>query len=407
MLAMLVVWFASRSLASSGPPAFASMTPGGDESQAQGGASVLAVGFALTVLPVLVLLAARPTVAFVNRNRALWSRSFDGILLMVPMFELAVMATCLIAGVGLLILFATRDRLFPRMYALLVTAQLGLLVTSQKALAVTRSVTALMEGEVPIVDEHLAAVSAAGRHLSWALGGYAALAPVALLAPSVRKRFAARPLPTLETPAPRPADRPPLAPASRPRPAAGAAGGPFLASNRFHVRTNYLALPFWGGRLKLKDLDMARSYVAGIPPLALRTTVGVRPDPSDSADVLRIEARNPFSIGGWYEVFDALSREKIGVIRWRFADDWLIHDPEGRPIGILTAGDRSLGRGAYHAFIGQQEVGALSFTNVLGPTLEMDYSMDVDQLLDRRLGVALGMLLFIERSTPGPRLLGP
>ncbi len=404
-IAMLVAWVASRALKSGAGTSSATTTAPDDGSAEQGGA-VAAVGLALTVLPITVILGARPAISFIDRNRELWSGQLDGILLMVPMFELVIMATCLVAGIGLLLLFATRDRMFPRAYAVLVTAQLGLLVTSHQALAVTRSVTAFLEGQVPVVDDHVAAVESTNRHLSWALAAYAALLPVALLSPSVRRRFAARSFASTAMDVP-PSHEPPAAdPPARIRPMAEPGQDVSLQSSRYFVHATYLAAPF-GGRLKLQDLDLNRGYVAQVAPLSLRTTVQVHRDRSGSPDVLRIEARQALSFGGLYDVFDAPSREKIGVIRWRFAADWLLYDPLDREIGLLTASGWSLGQGAFQARIGPHEVGTLSWSNVLRPTLELDYSMDADQRLDRRLGVALGILLFLERSTRGPRVLGP
>jgi hypothetical protein len=60
----------------------------------------------------------------------------------------------------------------------------------------------------------------------------------------------------------------------------------------------------------------------------------------------------------------------------------------------------SLGHATYHAWIGAHQAGTLMWSNVLKPALEIDYSADPDRLLDRRLGVALGLLLFIDLSIP-------
>jgi len=368
----------------------------------------MALGLALAVLPAATFIGARPALTFIARNRELLSKPLDGIFLMVPVFELTITAAWLAAGIGLLLLFGTKDRLFPRAYAVMLTVQLGLLVSSHQALAITRLATEPLAGEIPIAQDHLAAVEAAAHNLVWVFAAYAVLVPVVFLTRAVRTRFAG------DCDRPRLADErvmtvPPapvrVAQASfastRVEPGPGPAGGGFLQGNRYFIQATYLGGPF-GGLLQVRDLDLNRAFVAWIAPLRLRSVVQVFADRQRKTEILRIEARQVLSLGGWYDVFDSSNQEKIAVVGKRFAADWRIHDRLDQPIGIITRGDGSLGRATYHACLGPHEVGTLMWSNVLKPALEIDYSADVDGLLDRRLAVALGLLLFIDLSIPGP-----
>jgi hypothetical protein len=50
------------------------------------------------------------------------------------------------------------------------------------------------------------------------------------------------------------------------------------------------------------------------------------------------------------------------------------------------------------AYIGQHVVASFSWYNALKPALGIDLSGDIQQLLDRRIGIALGVLLFMNLS---------
>jgi hypothetical protein len=178
-----------------------------------------------------------------------------------------------------------------------------------------------------------------------------------------------------------------------------AVGEGSLTSNRFHVRATYVG-GFFGSRLPIRDLDSGRAMVAQVAPLRLRSLIQVFPNRQPQKEIFRIAARRVLSVGGPYDVVDSARNELLAVIRKRLAGDWEIHDAQDQLIGIVARGEWGMSHATHRVLIGPNEVGTLHWTNIIKPALEIDYSMDVDQLLDRRVGLALGVLLFLNRSLP-------
>jgi hypothetical protein len=178
-----------------------------------------------------------------------------------------------------------------------------------------------------------------------------------------------------------------------------AAGEGSLTSSRFHVQATYVG-GFFGARLPIRDLDSGRALVGQVVPLRLRSLIQVFTHGQPQREIFRIAARRVLSIGGPYDVFDSARNELLAVIRKRLAGDWEIHDAQDQLIGVVVLGEWGMGHATHRVLIGPNEVGTLHWTNTIRPMLEIDYSMDVDQLLDRRVGLALGVLLFLNRSLP-------
>jgi hypothetical protein len=396
VIAAILVWVWSRGWPRPVAPPESSGSSLDDGSDQPSGL-VVVLGLALALLPLGILLGAGPAFLFAIKNRALMNPSLEGIFLMMPFFELAMAAGWLVAGIGLALAFGARDRLFPRAFFLMLTIQLGLLVASHQALAVTRSAIEPFAAEIPVAQDHVAAVEAAARNLAGVFAAYAVLLPVVLLSGAVQKRFS-------EKPRLRFADVP--VPAVRPAPAAAGPAtkpprGGSLSSSRYFIQATYIGGPF-GGLLQIRDLDRNRGLVAWMAPLQLRRVVQVFADRERKTEILRIEAKQVLSLAGRYDVFDSTTQEKVGMVKKHFPTDWEIHDGLDQPIGAVTRDGGFIGQATYRASIGPHEVGVLQWSNVLKPGVEVDYSADVDQLLDRRLGLALGLLVFIHLSTPGP-----
>ena len=64
----------------------------------------------------------------------------------------------------------------------------------------------------------------------------------------------------------------------------------------------------------------------------------------------------------------------------------------------MTRESSGLGTSRYVARVGERPVAAFSWSNVLRPSVQADLSGGTEQWLDRRLGVALGVLLFVNLS---------
>ncbi|OAB38716.1 hypothetical protein PMSD_06800 [Paenibacillus macquariensis subsp. defensor] len=128
-----------------------------------------------------------------------------------------------------------------------------------------------------------------------------------------------------------------------------------------------------------------------------------------SEEVLVIKARSRIDFSATYDVFDPIYNETIGSFRRKgmksiLKDEWIILDNQEREVGLITEDSMLLALlrrflsnlipQTYVGTIGQHEV--LTFKQRFNPfvqKIELDFSMDRNQMLDRRLGIAASVLL--------------
>ena len=126
-------------------------------------------------------------------------------------------------------------------------------------------------------------------------------------------------------------------------------------------------------------------------------------------EVLVIKARSRIDFSATYDVFDSYTNELIGSFRRKgmksiLKDEWVILDNQEREIGIITEDSMLLAvirrvlsnlvPQTYEGSIGQHNV--FTFKQRFNPfvqKIELDFSMDNQHLLDRRLGIAASVLL--------------
>jgi len=142
----------------------------------------------------------------------------------------------------------------------------------------------------------------------------------------------------------------------------------------------------------------------------LREDIRVYADESKTREVMMIKARQIVDFSAAYDVIDSSTGQKAGVLRrkgWRslLRDEWEILDVNDQPIGQLF--EDSVGRALmrrlllgsfmpqnYDLTIGTERVGDLRQRfNLFAYRLDLDFSMDTGRKLDRRLGIAAGILL--------------
>ncbi len=142
----------------------------------------------------------------------------------------------------------------------------------------------------------------------------------------------------------------------------------------------------------------------------LREDIRVYGDESKSQEVLMIKARQIIDFSAAYDVIDSASGQKVGVLRrkgWKslLRDEWEILDVNDMPIGLLFEDSASLALlrrfllGSllpqnYDITLGTERVADLKQRfNLFAYQLDLDFSMDIARRLDRRLGLAAGILL--------------
>lgn len=144
----------------------------------------------------------------------------------------------------------------------------------------------------------------------------------------------------------------------------------------------------------------------------LREDIRVYADEAKTQEILLIQARNILDWAAAYDVVDSQSGEKVGVLRrkgWKsmLRDEWQILDANDQPLGVLledSVGQAILRRlllGSllpqnYDIVIGNQRVADLRQKfHPFAYQMTVDFRMDNQGLLDRRLGIAAAVLLAI------------
>lgn len=142
----------------------------------------------------------------------------------------------------------------------------------------------------------------------------------------------------------------------------------------------------------------------------LREDIRVYADEGKSQEVLQIQARHIIDFSAAYDVIDSAYNQKVGTLRRRgmqsmLRDEWEILDANDQVIGKLFEDSmglallRRLLLGSllpqnYDITFGEQRVADLKQRfNMFRYELDVDFSFDPAKALDRRVGLAAGILL--------------
>ena len=142
----------------------------------------------------------------------------------------------------------------------------------------------------------------------------------------------------------------------------------------------------------------------------LREDIRVYSDESKTQEVLSIKARQFMDFSAAYDVVDSELNQKVGVLRRKglrslLRDEWEVLDADDKVIGQLFEDSiglallRRLLLGTwlpqnYDLTVGDTRVADLKQNfNPFRYELNLDFSMDINRRLDRRVGIAAGILL--------------
>jgi uncharacterized protein YxjI len=142
----------------------------------------------------------------------------------------------------------------------------------------------------------------------------------------------------------------------------------------------------------------------------LREDIRVYDSEDKSREVLSVKARQIMDFSAAYDVMDTELNQKVGVLRRKglrsiLRDEWEVLDPNDRVIGQLFEDSvgmallRRLVLGSwlpqnYDLTVGETRVADLKQNfNLFRYELNLDFSMDTTHRLDRRVGIAAGILL--------------
>lgn len=142
----------------------------------------------------------------------------------------------------------------------------------------------------------------------------------------------------------------------------------------------------------------------------LREDIRVFADESKSQEVLRIQARQIIDFSAAYDVIDSAYNQKVGALRRKgmrslLRDEWEVLDANDQVVGRLFEDSlelailRRLLLGSllpqnYDLTVnGQRVVDLKQRFNLFRYELDVDFSFDPARSLDRRIGLAAGILL--------------
>ncbi|NTU56698.1 MAG: hypothetical protein HGA79_10660 [Anaerolineales bacterium] len=142
----------------------------------------------------------------------------------------------------------------------------------------------------------------------------------------------------------------------------------------------------------------------------LREDIRVYSDENKTQEVLSIKARQIIDFSAAYDVVDTAYNQKVGTLRrkgWSsmLRDEWQVLDANDNQIGVMF--EDSMGMALLRRFLlgswlpqnyditlGETRVADLKQNfNLFRYELNLDFTMDPSQRLDRRLGIAAGILL--------------
>ena len=142
----------------------------------------------------------------------------------------------------------------------------------------------------------------------------------------------------------------------------------------------------------------------------LREDIRVYDDESKSHEVLSIKARQILDFSAAYDVVDTALNQKVGVLRRKglrslLRDEWEVLDAGENMVGMLF--EDSVGLALLRRFLlgsllpqnyditfgGTRVADLKQRFNPFRYELDIDFSMDTAQRLDRRIGIAAGILL--------------
>jgi uncharacterized protein YxjI len=139
----------------------------------------------------------------------------------------------------------------------------------------------------------------------------------------------------------------------------------------------------------------------------LREDIRVYSDESKTQEVLSIKARQIMDFSAAYDVVDTAMNQKVGALRRKglrslLRDEWEVLDANDNLIGQLfedSVGMALLRRLLLGSWLPQNyditagETRLKQNFNLFRYELNLDFSMDISHLLDRRVGIAAGILL--------------
>ncbi len=180
-----------------------------------------------------------------------------------------------------------------------------------------------------------------------------------------------------------------------------------LQYQSYLVRRKVLKL--WGAAFHIFDPSGRVVFYSKQKAFKLREDIRLYTGEDMIDEVLCIQARNIIDFSASYDVFDSSTHTKVGALRRKgikslLKDEWIILDAHDREIGLI--GEDSIALALLRRFlinlvpqkycgiVNEQQVCIFrQYFNPFVMKIQLDYSMDIKGILDRRIGIAAAVLL--------------
>lgn len=185
---------------------------------------------------------------------------------------------------------------------------------------------------------------------------------------------------------------------------------PRLSGTKFQYRRKILKL--LGAAFYVYDPSGAIVLYADQKAFKLKEDIRVYSGEDKQTEVLRIAARKIMDFSAAYDVYDSASNVKLGALRRKgmksiVRDEWQILDAQDREIGLVQEDSTVLALlrrfvdlisllvpQKYTLTVNNQNVGTMARVfNPFSSKIDVDFSADTSGLLDRRVALAMGVLL--------------
>jgi hypothetical protein len=188
-----------------------------------------------------------------------------------------------------------------------------------------------------------------------------------------------------------------------------------FSHSKYLIRRKFFRL--FGGAFYVDGPNGEMLMYGEMKAFKLREDIRVYTDLNKTQEVLTIKARKIIDFSSAYDVTDPATGESVGALKrrgWKsmLKDEWVIMSAEGQDVGLIQEDRLALALirrlvpmanlipQLFRADIGGKKVCEYrQLFNLFLLKLDTDFTSDTEGLLDRRLGIAAGILLCaIERK---------
>lgn len=163
-----------------------------------------------------------------------------------------------------------------------------------------------------------------------------------------------------------------------------------------------------GAKLHIYNSSEELVMYSELKPFRMKEDITLFTDENKEKELLRIAARSIVDFSATYDVYDSESGEHLGALRRKglksiVKDEWIILDTNDRETGFIKEDSAvmallrrfiTLIPQKYNVEIGNSAIPVFSQNfNPFVTKINADFSEDRKGLLDRRLGLAAGILL--------------